>query len=745
MKAKHKFLSVLLVLCMVSCMVPAAVFAADNVPDSVWTDYAAAEFAGGTGTEQDPYQIATAEQLAKLSKDVSEGTNYQGTYFVLTENINLSSHRWVPIGIYKWESTRTTTTKNFQGFIDGNNKTISGLIVDERTDKYSAGFFGNIRNIDGGTVGAKDLTISSANIYANEDGLEQLYAGILAGYALTNPDKQIVFENISVSGTVVVERTVGNNNVGGMIGYGTRVKATNCNAEKISVTGASNSGGFIGNDSGSVFTNCKATGTVSGAWGLGGFVGYTSTATYQAPDAQSVYEKCAADVGLEGSDWRLGGFAGYAEYGRFDNCVAFGDVASTVDGWEPKVGGFIGESDSVAATACHATGTVTSESSTYEAGGFVGCYTGGTFEGCSFDNEKNSGLTAAGTGTISAGVEGGNSNDVLANICEDYYGGHQYSTEWTIDTAATCTTDGSKSQHCERCNTKSNITVIPATGHIMQKTDKVEATCTTAGKEAYYTCEVCQKHFEDEAGNTEITDLENYGVIEKTGHTMQKTDKVEATCTTAGKEAYYTCEVCQKHFEDEAGNTEITDLENYGVIEKTGHTMQKTDKVEATCTTAGKEAYYTCEVCQKHFSDAEGNNEITNLEEYGIIQATEHKAGTEWKHNETSHWNECMNNCGEKLNEAAHSYEWVVDKEATATEAGSKHEECTVCGYKKAAVTIPTTTEPSKPNPDTRNDDTKSPQTGDNSHLALWFALMVASCGGILGAAFYGKKKKEQV
>ena len=81
MKTKHKLLSVLLALCMVFCMAPTAVFAADNVPDSVWTDYAAAEFAGGTGTETDPYQIATAEQLAKLSKDVSGGSNYQGNFF----------------------------------------------------------------------------------------------------------------------------------------------------------------------------------------------------------------------------------------------------------------------------------------------------------------------------------------------------------------------------------------------------------------------------------------------------------------------------------------------------------------------------------------------------------------------------------------------------------------------------------------------------------------------------------------
>lgn len=489
--------------------------AADRISDSVWTAYAAVEFAGGTGTEQDPYQIATAEQLAKLSKDVSEGTNYQGSFFKLTENIDLSSYRWAPIGIWRMDGSGTTN-KSFQGFLDGNHKTISGLMVDESTDKNAAGLFGNIRNVSSGTVGAKDLTISGANISANEDGLDQLYAGILAGYALANPGEQVVFENISVSGAVVIESTDGNNNVGGMIGYGDRIKATNCKAENISVTGASNSGGFIGLAGGSAFENCKVSGTVSGTWALGGFVGYSYSATVDGTEP-SVYEKCAADVKIEGSDWRLGGFAGYAEHGMFADCVALGNVASTVDGWNPKVGGFIGESGEVNADDCHAAGAVTSESSDYDAGGFVGDYEGGTFENCSFDSEKNNGLDAAGTGTISSGVDGGNSNGVLANICEDYYGGHQYSTEWTVDTVATCTTDGSKSQHCERCNAKGNITVIPAPGHSLTKVEEKPATHTEDGHKAYWTCSGCDKLFADENCAVIITAPE---VIPSPGHSF---------------------------------------------------------------------------------------------------------------------------------------------------------------------------------------------------------------------------------
>ena len=457
MKASHKFLSVLLALCMVFCITPAPVFAADNVPDTVWSDYVAMDFAGGTGTEADPYQIATAEQLAKLSKDVADQTtNYEGKFFKLTKDIDLSRRRWVPIGIYKDEGDQI----QFEGFIYGNNKTISGLIVDARTDGYAAGLFGNIMNFDGGTVGAQDLTISKANIFADSK------AGILAGEVLGNPGYEVVFKNITVSGTVN-----GYSSVGGMIGYGARINATGCNVNDISITGASDAGGFIGIDSDSDFTGCKASGEISGGWGLGGFVGFITGVS----STQSVYEKCAADVDIKGSDWRLGGFAGSAPCGELKNCVSFGDVTSNVTDWEPKVGGFIGESMNAVASSCHAAGTVSSKHSTIKPGGFVGTYTGGTFTDCSFDSEKNSGLNSAGEGVIQSGVTGESSNKVLSNICMDYYGAHEVSdtTPWTTDVEPACTTAGSKSQHCARCDEKCNAKEIPAFGH-----NYVEGECT---------------------------------------------------------------------------------------------------------------------------------------------------------------------------------------------------------------------------------------------------------------------------
>lgn len=139
----------------------------------------------------------------------------------------------------------------------------------------------------------------------------------------------------------------------------------------------------------------------------------------------------------------------------------------------------------------------------------------------------------------------------------------------------------------------------------------------------------------------------------------------------------------------------------------------------------------------------------------GIVLASDtctvtvgHTTGTEWKSDETGHWKECTD-CGAKLDEAEHTFKWVTDKDATATEAGSKHEECEVCGYEKTAVEIPATgstpsTDPSKPtNPD--EGDTDSPQTGDNSNLMLWITLMGVGAAGLCGALLLQKRRGSKV
>ena len=109
-----------------------------------------------------------------------------------------------------------------------------------------------------------------------------------------------------------------------------------------------------------------------------------------------------------------------------------------------------------------------------------------------------------------------------------------------------------------------------------------------------------------------------------------------------------------------------------------------------------------------------------------------HSYGSEWKYDADNHWHECS--CGDKADKAAHDFKWIVDKEATATQNGSKHEECKVCGCKKAEVEIPATGTPTDPD---------SSQTGDNSNMLLWIALLFISGGAVIGITVYSKKKKE--
>ena len=118
-----------------------------------------------------------------------------------------------------------------------------------------------------------------------------------------------------------------------------------------------------------------------------------------------------------------------------------------------------------------------------------------------------------------------------------------------------------------------------------------------------------------------------------------------------------------------------------------------------------------------------------------------HSYGTAWKCDGTNHWHECA--CGDKADTAAHTFKWVTDKEATATEKGSKHEECSACGYKKAAAEIPATGSGSgSASQPTRPGSTTSPQTGDSSSV-LWLAILCIS-GGVLTVLGIASRKKSK-
>ena len=140
------------------------------------------------------------------------------------------------------------------------------------------------------------------------------------------------------------------------------------------------------------------------------------------------------------------------------------------------------------------------------------------------------------------------------------------------------------------------------------------------------------------------------------------------------------------------------------------------------------------------------------------IDSHNHNYGTEWKYDETNHWHECED--GEKADITAHNFKWIIDKEATTAEKGSKHEECTVCGYKKTAVDIPAigfgsssddeankptntvSSESSSADQTNKPINTTSPKTGNTDNMILWIVLLIAGGGAFITATAVDRKKK---
>ena len=175
------------------------------------------------------------------------------------------------------------------------------------------------------------------------------------------------------------------------------------------------------------------------------------------------------------------------------------------------------------------------------------------------------------------------------------------------------------------------------------------------------------------------------------------------------------------------GSTTVTATTENGVVLGActftvhAHELTPVAAKEADCTNPGNTAYYTCE-CGLWFSDAEGKNVIQDHDSV-IIPATGHSHSEDWSSDAQQHYHECA--CGDKADAEDHSFVWITDKKPTTEEAGSKHEECEVCGYAKDPVEIPKVT---------------TPPTGDNSQIGLWIGLMVAAALGMTTVTVLGRK-----
>ena len=297
------------------------------------------------------------------------------------------------------------------------------------------------------------------------------------------------------------------------------------------------------------------------------------------------------------------------------------------------------------------------------------------------------------------------------------------------------------------------------------------ATCSQLAQ-----CELCGSLYGDYDPDNhkalEIWTQENgkhYHVCEYgCGTHLEEADCFGGTATCIEKAI---CEICK---------------EEYGQISASSHTnLVKKEAKPATHLAEGNIEYYYCDGCKKYFTD-EGGTQETTLEKTILPKLAEHTAdGTGWHTDPDSHWHICA--CGEKLDQGTHIFNWVTDQEASETKAGLKHEECTVCGYKKEGVEIPatgttddpsvsgqpaetpsaseeektdnTTTPDSSQIKDTATSDNSQinnaavsdkaqtnnpavPETGDNSQVVLWGSLILAA-GVLLSVIVINDRKKK--
>ena len=329
---KKKILSLLVTMGLAASLVPVSVFADGT---EVWDGSIAESFAGGKGTKDDPYQIATGSQLAYFAKRVNAeeyGEKYADTYFELTEDIDLGGKEWTPVG----ETVADLIMGGheyfvFSGNFDGNGYIIKNLTIGTETSPYS----GDVCGLFGATSGTiEDVVLENVCInYVggnHSSGYGFRMGGALVGYSMGD------IVNCTVIGLDMKAGSDGSyvalNSIGGLVGIqdgGTTVSHSRVSGKIEESTKKGNVGGFVGTlAKGSSAKYCGAdvsvevTGNGRGI-AVGGFVGIGNGVTID----ETLIENCYATGNITGAEY-AGGFVGNISGLNISNCYAKGDVSN---------------------------------------------------------------------------------------------------------------------------------------------------------------------------------------------------------------------------------------------------------------------------------------------------------------------------------------------------------------------------------------------------------------------------------
>lgn len=170
-------------------------------------DIYADSYAGGDGSKTNPYEIATAEQLAKLARDVNNGNTFRGKYFKLTADIDLSGGIWMPIG--KYYNYGNSNNRLFFGKFDGNGHVIKNMHIQwEDADDNAKSVWGLFSTLQGESstnlTTVTNLIIENATVEKKRDFSPNgsgYYVGVVAGEIYPNTE----LSNIIIHGSKITD------------------------------------------------------------------------------------------------------------------------------------------------------------------------------------------------------------------------------------------------------------------------------------------------------------------------------------------------------------------------------------------------------------------------------------------------------------------------------------------------------------------------------------------------------------
>jgi len=365
-------------------------------------------FAGGAGEPNDPYQIATAEQLASIGSD----PNLLDKHFVLINDIDLDPNlpggrvferaviapRTGDSSFYAWEGVA------FTGTFDGRGYIIKNLMFEKGTADFR-GLFGNVgRGALVTDLGIENVDLSQQNGWFqgalaawNEGRVVRCHAtGKVSGAYAQEVGMLVGFNRGEIIACWAGGDVSGFGTIGGLVGsnsYGTIVNSHA--ASKVLTTGYGidmwPGGGLVGCNTAGEIVNCSATGDVFSMRGncLGGLVGRA--------DSYGIIANSYAtgNVSVETGGRCLGGLVGSAG-GSISDCYATGSVSSGDHG--SSLGGLVGYAHGFIADS-YASGRVSGVKESEDLGGLVGYSQDGVeINGCFWD-VATSGLSQSAGGT----------------------------------------------------------------------------------------------------------------------------------------------------------------------------------------------------------------------------------------------------------------------------------------------------------------------------------------------------------